>query len=215
MPNGPSITKFRVRPALPEGPFWTVEQAIDFYLHRNDGPRRMYEIASVFQPENLALGAYRTPRQILAEENRAREVLEAFRILRQAWATGAVPSIMDGRVLSPAHWLVDPTQQVAEEFAAANGGFRKLIADIELSTEQVRIPVADWMRFLSEAAKSGPATAKPDAPESVAPKPRAARKGKKSVRAEKPLDRRSNARSRKRCLSSIRKAGGRSDIKRC
>ena len=164
------------RLALPAGPFWTVEQAIDFYLHCNDGPRRMYEVASVFRPEDrapdvfAALGTYRTPRQILTEENRAREVFEAFQTLRQIFATGDVPTgTDDGRVLNPDYWRVDPTRQVAEEFAAANGDFRTLLAQIALETAHVRVPVAKLVGFLSASVKPGPATA--DAPEPVASRP--------------------------------------------
>jgi hypothetical protein len=180
--NRSSIIKSPVRPTLPEGPYCTVEQAIDFILHRNDGPRRMHEIASVFRPEDrapdvfAALGTYRTPRQILEQENRARAVFEAFQTLRQEFATGVVRSIKNDRVLSPAYWRVDPTQQVAEDFTAATHGFRKLIADIELSTEEVCIPVAD----LVKAFEPTPATAD-------TPKPKAARKGKKPKPAEEPL----------------------------
>lgn len=123
-----------------------------------------------------ALGTYRTPRQILEQENRARAVFEAFQTLRQTFATGVVHSIKNGRVLSPAYWRVDPTQQVAEEFTAANDGFTKLIADIELSTEQVRIPVADLVKVFEPT----PATVD-------APKPKAATKGKKPKGVEKPL----------------------------
>ena len=182
MTNRSPIIKSPVRPTLPEGPYCTVEQAIDFILHRNDGPRRMYEIASVFRPENrapdvfAALGTYRTPRQILEQENRARAVFDVFQTLRQAFATGVVRSIKNGRVLSPAYWRVDPTQQVAENFTAATHGFRKLIAEIELSTEQMLIPVAD----LPKVFEPMPATAD-------APKPKAVRKGKKPKAVEEPL----------------------------
>jgi hypothetical protein len=181
LPDAPSTTKTVTRPALPGGPYWTVEQVISSILHRNEGSSRMYEVASVFEPENLVpdvfavIGTYRTPQQTIYQEKRARKVFEAFQILRQMFGTGVVRSIKNGRVLPPSYWRVDPTQQVVEGFTAANDGFRKLLAQTEVDTQDVLIPVVDVQKaFLVQSPatpdKEEAAPTEPDRLEELPPK---------------------------------------------
>ena len=157
---------------MPE-PHRTFEQVLDYVIHRDTEKVR------------------ETPPP-LSQWDLSPEVRKAIGYLWRALETG------DARAFEPrdiygierlcavprSRWRVDPTQLIVEGVEATHGNFTSLIARIESCTAGVLISAADLVKtFEPTPAETA------NAPNPVAPKPKAAKKAKKPKAVKKPLPR--------------------------